>query len=327
MRAFEYAAAASLAEARKLVVEGSVFKGSGIDLLDLMKERIAQPKRVVSLAGIPELAAIEERDGALRIGAGVTLTTLAEDERVQRRFPGLAEAAGEAATPQVRNRATVAGNLLQRPRCWYFRSADFHCAKKGGGECFAVPGRNRFHAIFGSHACPVVHASNLAPVLFVLDARAVIAGPGGERALPVSQLLLDPERPAGPEHALAHGEVVVAVEIPKEADGLATAYAEAREKESFDWALVSAAVGLALTDGKITEARIVLGAVAPIPWRAPDAERALAGKTPGGEAFTAAAEAAFAGARPLSENAFKVPVGKAVVRDALRAAAARNAGR
>jgi xanthine dehydrogenase YagS FAD-binding subunit len=315
-----------LDEARKLAADGSVWKASGLDLLDLMKERIAAPKRVVSLLGLKELAGIEERDGGLRIGAGVTLTQLAEHERVRARFPGLAQAAEEAATPQVRNRATVGGNLLQRPRCWYFRSIDFECAKKGGKECFAVPGRNKFHAIFGNQNCPVVQPSNLAPMLLVLDAKAKVAGPKGERSLGMSELLLMPEKPDGPEHALARDEVILGIEVPKESDGMLTAYAEAREKESFDWALVSASVGLRVKDGKIESARIVLGAVAPIPWRVAEAEKALAGKAPGAEAFAAAAEAAYKDAKPLSENGYKVPLGKAVLRDAL-AAAAKKGGR
>jgi xanthine dehydrogenase YagS FAD-binding subunit len=249
------------------------------------------------------------------------LAAIAASDLVEQHAPALADAALEAATPQIRNRASLAGNLLQRPRCWYLRSADLVCNKKGGKTCPAVGGRNKFHAVFGNPNCPVVHPSNLAPVLWALEARVQVAGSNGAtRSLTMPEFLLMPQQPDGKENGLNTGDVVLGVELPKPSATKGQAYREAREKQSFDWALVSAAVALELSGGKIQSARVVLGAVAPIPWRVEAAERALVGKSPSAEAFRSAAEAAFADAKPLAENGYKVPLGKAVLIDALTAA-------
>jgi xanthine dehydrogenase YagS FAD-binding subunit len=217
----------------------------------------------------------------------------------------VAQAAGEAATPQVRNVATVGGNLCQRSRCWYFRNADFSCLKKGGDTCPAIEGDNRYHAIFGEAKCPTVHASNLGPALVALEATVIVVGPGGARAMSSADFFAtdDVKR----ENALKENEVVIAVEVPA---GWKSAYVEVRERQSFDWPLVSVAVAV-----KDKDARVVLGAVAPRPWRVEAAERALAGGASGEKV----AEAAIAGAKPLSHNAYKVELIKALVPRAIEA--------
>ena len=323
MRPFELCKPASLEEAFQMLTQNATFKAAGIDLLDLMKERVYTPARVVNLGGIAALRGITaDASGAVQIGAGATLAELAAHAVVRKQLAGLADSAEDAATPQVRNRATMAGNLLQKPRCWYYRSADFVCSKRGGSECCALTGRNRYHAIFATGTCPVVHASNIAPALVALDAKVEIQGAKGKRTVALEQLYRVPAKATDAEHTLAADEVILSVQVPT--TKALSAYVESREKESFDWAQVAAAVALTVDGGKIQGARIVLGAVAPIPWRVPKAEAALLGKEPGEAAFHAAAEAAFADATPLSENAYKIQVGKAILIDALTKAAARG---
>jgi xanthine dehydrogenase YagS FAD-binding subunit len=297
----------------------------GVDILDLLKQDLAAPAALVNLKHLPELQGIElTPSGGLRLGAVASLHQVAVHPGVRERFTAIAEAAEQAATPQIRNLATVAGNLLQRPRCWYFRNPLVHCLKKGGTRCYAVSGLNRYNAILGGGPSFIVHPSNLAPALIAFGASAQIAGPSGERTVVLEKFFVPPSVDPTRENDLKPGEIITSVMVPAPAAGTRSAYLEAREKQSFDWPLAAAAVVLETPPRARTVrgARIVMGAVAPVPWRVPDAESALAGAAIDRERARAAAEAALKGAAPLSENAYKIAIAKVIVRRAILRAAA-----
>lgn len=321
MSRLEWTNATSVAEAVAQMQAGAVAKAGGIDLADLLKERLIEPKRLVNLRTVRGLDRIEDGgDEGLRVGALVTLARLADDPLVQRRARALADAAGHAATPQIRNAATLGGNLLQRPRCWYFRSEAFSCLRKGGDRCFAIEGENQHHAIFDNGKCAVVHPSATATALVALGARLLVAGPSGAREVALESIFVRPEEDVTREHRLAPAELVTEVRIPKPAAGAASAYTKLGEKESYDWPLAEVACVIERADGKCARARVVLGAAAPVPWRARDAEAALAGKPLGEASARAAAKAALRGATPLSGNAHKLPIFEAIVRRTILAA-------
>jgi len=327
MRSFELTLPKDLNDAAKQAQAGAVPKAAGIDLIDRMKERIEAPEKVVNLLALRSDTRMNRIDAGLAgisLGSLVTLAQIAENQKILggEAMAVLREAAGEAATPQVRNRATLGGNLLQQNRCWYFRSAAFGCSHNGRAPgCRAIDGENRYHAVLKQTDCNRVHPSNLAPALFVLDAIVTVAGPSGERTFPITQLY--PEIPAAttPEHTLKQGEILVEVRFGNFGTGTRSAYRESREKLSFDWATTAAATRLVVEAGKITDARICLSAVAPVPVLATAAAQSLIGKAPSREAFLAAAKLAYADARPLTHNAYKVQVGQATLVDALVAAA------
>jgi xanthine dehydrogenase YagS FAD-binding subunit len=258
-------------------------------------------------------------DGGLRLGALARLSEVAAHPAVRARYAALAEAAAEAATPQIRNLGTVGGNLLQRPRCWYFRNPDIVCLKKGGRACYAVNGLNRYHAILGGGPSFIVHPSNLAPALIAFGASARLSGPGGERKVVLGQFFALPSIDAMRENVLQPGEIVVEVTLPPPAPSAGSAYLEVREKQSFDWPLVSVAAMLVVDPGskKIHQANVVLGAVAPIPWRSREAEQVLSGAVLDRARAASAAEAALKNARPLPHNAYKVAIARALVRRAV----------
>ena len=304
--------------------EKAVLKAGGIDLLDRLKEGVATPDELVNLLPLrQQLSGIAADAGGLRIGAATTLAELAEAKELQ--GPALAAlrtAADVAATPQIRNRATVAGNLLQQCRCWYLRSAAFGCLHGGKGPiCLAIPGENRYHAVFGVIDCARVHPSNLAPVLLALGAGFTSVLEGKERRRPLAELFPTEPKAQAAEHTLQPGEIVTAIHVPAPASGTRSAYAESREKLSFDWPTSGAAVSLALAGGVITAANIVLGAVAPVPWPRAAAAAMLVGKAPSAELFEQVAKAAYADAEALSQNAYKITIGQGVLRSALHEAA------
>ncbi len=296
----------------------SMAKAGGIDLVAGMKDRIFSPRRLVDLLALENLRAIRVEAGELRIGALATLAMVAEHEAIRQGWAALAEAAGSAATPQVRNVATVGGNLCQRPRCWYFRSPDFHCRRKGGGDCPAENGENQFHALFGGGLCSIVHPSNIAPALSAYGARLRILGPGGERELDVDDFFAVPESDVTRENVLLPQELVVEVRIPVAAG--AGAFLEVRERQTFDWPLVSVAAVGARTGTVVAGVRLCLGAVAPRPWRLPAVETLLNGKEPSEALFRAAGELAVKDARPLAKNKYKIQLVRTIVARALRAA-------
>ncbi len=300
-----------------------IVKAGGIDLMDLMKEGLLAPSEVTSLRLIPGLDAIAPTpDGGLGVGAMVTLARLASDPAIRDRYPALADAAGESASPQIRAVATLGGNLLQRPRCWYFRSADFRCLRKGGGHCYAISGENRYHAIFDNRFCAIVHPSTSATALVALGAEVELTdADGGTRRLALEDFFVGPDRDVQRENDLRTGELLTAVLLPS-VTGLRMKHLKLAQKDSFDWPLADVAVVLDLdASGVCRRASIVLGAAAPTPWRAHAAEAALNGKATDVASAAEAGRAALEGAAPLSGNAYKAPMFEALVKRAVLAAA------
>jgi xanthine dehydrogenase YagS FAD-binding subunit len=304
-----------------------VLKAGGIDLLDLLKENLLAPRTVVSLAAIPGLDTIVEHDGgSLRIGPMVTLAALAEHPLVLRRCPIVADAARGSASPQIRHVATLGGNLLQRPRCWYFRAAEFRCLRKGGGHCFAISGENQYHAIFDNRPCAIVHPSTIATAAVALHAEVELANAAGTvRRVLLENFFVPPGRDIHRENDLNPREILTAILVPSLPASMRMAHVRQGERDSFDWPLADVAVALDLTaDGRCRRASIILGAAAPVPHRAKASEVALAGKRIDEDSAKAAARAALDGATPLAKNAYKLPLFEALVRRAILAAVTRQ---
>ncbi|MGW3352760.1 FAD binding domain-containing protein [Nonomuraea rubra] len=317
MREFAYVRAASVAEAVGL--EGPVtYLAGGTNLFDLMREEVERPERVVDISRLP-LSAVEDLpDGGLRLGALARNAHVAADDRVRRRYPVLARALLNGASPQLRNRATVGGNLLQRTRCRYFYDLGAACGKRSpGAGCDALDGLNRGHAVLGaSGSCVAVHPSDMCVALAALGATVNLTGPGGDRSVPVADFHLLPGETPDVETVLRAGELVTSVDLPPWPHVRGT-YVKVRDRASYAFALVSAAVLLHVENGRIATARIALGGVAPKPWRAYAAEELLAGAPPDERIFAEAARAAVAGARPLGHNAFKIELAARLVRRTL----------
>jgi xanthine dehydrogenase YagS FAD-binding subunit len=322
MPGFEWCDPGSVEEALARLGPAALPKAGGIDLMDRLKERLEAPSRLVNLRRVRGLDAVRESDGLVELGPLVTLARLAADPLVRARLPAVAAAAQQAATPNVRNAATLGGNLLQRPRCWYFRREAFPCLRKGGGSCFAREGRNAYHAVFENDPCAAVHASDTAVALVAHGARAVVAGRGGSREVALEDLFVPTREDVTREHRVAAGELLVAVRVPAPGPGVRSAYLKLAERASADWPLASAAVVLDVADGVCRRASVVLGAAAAVPWRARAAEAALAGKRLDAAVAAAAAQAAVEGATPLRENGYKVQLLEVATRRALLAAAA-----
>jgi xanthine dehydrogenase YagS FAD-binding subunit len=324
VKAFAYARPASVADALRLHAErpaASLYKAGGIDLLDRLKEHLDQPERVIALDGIPEHGRIELGAGGLRLGAGVTLAGLAEHAGVRAQYAALAESARDAASPQIRNQATLIGNLLQRPRCWYFRDSSLVCIKKGGATCYAIAGDHRYHAIFGGGPSFIVHPSNCAVALLAFGAALEIESLRGRRSAALADFFTLPTVDVQRENNLAAGELVTAVTAPAPASGTRSAYLEVRERAQFDWPLAAVAAVLELDGKTVRAARIVLGAAAPIPWRSEAAEQALVGATLSDQVARAAGAAAIRGATPLPGTRYKLPIFETLVARAILAAA------
>jgi xanthine dehydrogenase YagS FAD-binding subunit len=316
MNRFELVRAQTTQQARDLAAEkaGSVLKAGGIDVIDHLKEHLLEPPRVVDLKTIPGLDKITaEGDGSLRIGALVTLAKVAASTAIRKTHPALALACAEAASPQVRNVATIGGNVLQRPRCWYYRLESYKCVKKGGDVCFAVAGENRYHVLFGGGPAYPPHPSNAAVPLVAYGASFVLDGPQGGRVVAAGDFFLLPAQDPTRENALQPGELLKEIRVPAAA-GWKSAYYEVRERAAFDWPLVSTAIALKVAGGVVKEARVVLGQVATIPWRSAAAEQALVGKPVNAAGAEAAGKAAVEGAQPMSDNGYKVDLAATLVR-------------
>jgi xanthine dehydrogenase YagS FAD-binding subunit len=283
-----------------------------------MKEGVSSPKTVVSIAEIPGHDRIEAGPPAT-IGALATLARIADDPGLRQSYPALAQAAGGAATPQIRHMATLGGNLCQRPRCWYYRLEDFDCRKKGGAECFARDGENRYLAIFDTDLlCCCIHPSAAGTSLLAYGATLDVVGPNGRRTLPIDQFFHRPTKDALRENTLAPGEIVAGVSLAAPAAGARSVYRKLKEKESFDWPLIETCVALRLDGGVVRDARVVFGSVAPTPYRSRAAEALLEGARPDDALARRVAEAAVAEAKPLTQNAYKVTLAKVELERALR---------
>lgn len=316
MKAFEYLVAENLDVALARYAEGaSALKAGGVDLLARMKERLETPETVLSIGSVKDLAYVkEEGKGAIRIGCLTTLADMGRSELLAKKAAALHQTAGEAATPQVRETATLGGNLCQRPHCWYFRGAEFACLKKGGHTCFAPEGENQYHAIIGGGPCFIVHPSNCAVALVAMDAELVLATARGERTVKAADFFVLPSQSLQTENILAKGEIVKEAVIPSPPER--SAIVELREKQSFDWPLVIAAAAQVKRRW-----RVCLGAVAPVPWLSEAASKVLGGGRITEKQAAQAGEAAAAEASPLSGNGYKVQQVKAAVKRALIAAA------
>lgn len=321
MKSFEFAEARSVEEAVAQLGPGVALKAGGVDLLDRMKDGIDAPRRLVNLRQVAGLDGIRDDQGALVLGPLVTVAALEAHAEVKKRFAALHEAAAHVATPQIRNMATLGGNLVQRPRCWYFRNADFHCRKKGGDTCFAIGGENQYHAVIGNGRCAIVHPSTLATALVAYGATLKLVGKKGERALPLEEFFVLPDHDPTRENVLGADEMIVEVRLPAPAPGTRAAFHKQTEKESFDWPLADVAVVLEMSGRTCKRASVVLGAAAPVPWRAKTAEAILGGRVVDEHAAEAAANAALQGATPLAQNGYKLPIFRAVVRRTILAAA------
>lgn len=319
MKAFRHANATGLQDAVALASaarrdgERASYAGGGSDLLGMVKERITEPDLVVSLKTVAGQDQVEKVDGGgVRIGGLITLDALSRHPLVRDRFAVLAEAAGTVATPQIRNVGTLAGNLTQRPWCWYYRNG-FDCYKAGGNQCFSATGENQFHAIFGGGPSFIVHPSDTAVALVALGATFDVVGPGGTRSVPAADFFALPSADPARENVLGEDELLAGVELPAARSGTRSAYHKVMDRDAWTHAVVSAAVVLDLDGEVCRRARIVLGGVAPTPWRGPDAEAVLVGQRVTSAVAARAAEVAVAGARPLSKNGYKVPLTQGVV--------------
>jgi xanthine dehydrogenase YagS FAD-binding subunit len=290
-----------------------------------MKADLLAPEQLIDIKRLVDLDDdITEGPDGLTIGALATLAEIEDDPLVRALCPALAQAAALAATPQLRNMATIGGNLLQRPRCWYFRDPDIDCWLKGGDDCPAREGENQLHAIFDVSPCVAVHPSDPATALVALDAVVRLRGSQGERELPVADFFAPPTTERRRETVLAADELIVALRIPQQGDGARSTYLKAMERKVWAFALVSVAASLRMEGNRIANARLVLGGAANVPWRSGAAEHMLTGAEPTDDLFTQAAEAALADARPLRENGYKVPLASALIRRALQTVTARD---
>ncbi len=335
MNPFAYVSPTSIDEALTLLPSGG-WRGQedggsrplagGTDLITLLKSGLATPDRLVDVKRLEGLPAGIAADGAggVTLGALTTLTGIERSSLLEARYSALPQAAAVAATPQLRNMATVGGNLLQRPRCWYFRNPHLDCWLKGGDGCPAAEagGQNQLHALFDTGPCHAVHPSDLATALHALDAAVRLRGPGGARTLPIEDFFAPPEDERRTETVVRADELLLDVRLPAPPEGTRSTYLKAMDRKIWAFALVGVAAVLRLDGRRIVHARISLGGVATVPWRARAAERLLLGADAGGALFERAAEASLEGAAPLAHNAYKLPIARALVGRALTALAA-----
>lgn len=319
MNNFKLAQPQNIEQAASLLADKKVFlMAGGTDLLDEIKNEVIHPDVVVDLKSIPDLAYIQRTDGTVRIGAMTHVSELAGNQMIKTSYPVLHEAALSLATPQLRNVGTVGGNLCQRPRCWYYRDPQVECRKKGGSRCYASRGRNRYHAILGGGICHIVYPSDLAPALISLDAEATIATANGSRTVPLEEFYTLPRVDVQKENILKANEILKEVKIPPPKNEQKSTYVKLKERGTWDFALVSAAVCGIVSGKTFKEIKIVLGGVAPIPWRLEKAENLLKGNPVTDDVVKQAAKEALSDARPLNENVYKqdlaaIAVSKAVL--------------
>ena len=323
MRAFDYVSPTSARQAASLLSstwgQTEILAG-GTDLLALMKEDVVTPKRLVNIKEIKELSGVNATNG-LRIGALTTLAEIAENDAVRQTYPALAEAVHEAASPQIRNMATIGGNLCQRPRCWYFRNGMGLLPKDESSKDLVDVGDNRYHAILGNDGpAKFVSPSTIVPVLIAYGAELQLEGPKGQRSVSLQDFYVIPKTENEREHKLQPNEILTRITLPS-LKGQKVAHYEIRQKAAFDWPLAVAAVSLEMDGSTVQSARVVLGHVAPIPWISPEAAAALKGQKITEDTTQKAADAALANAKPLSQNAYKVQLARVAVKRAILKAA------
>jgi len=328
MRPFEYVSPNNKTQAVSLLAatwgKTEILAG-GTDLLALMKDDVVSPRRLVNIKDIKDLQGVSSSAQGTRIGALTTLGDLVDDTRVRKNYPALAEALIEVASPQIRNRATIGGNLCQRPRCWYFRNGFGLLPKDESGKELVAAGENRYHAILANDGpAKFVSPSTIVPILIAYGARIRLEGPKGKRELALEKFFVVPKAEGEREHDLRPNEIVTEVLLPP-APGVQAANYEIRQKEAFDWPLAVAAVALRMSGSNVQSARVVVGYVAPVPWLSSEAEKFLTGHPVNQETAQKAALAALSGAKPLSDNAYKVQLARVAVKRAILKAASGGA--
>ncbi len=326
MRPFEYLEPGSLDEAVALLSHpghgsrpehGSRPIAGGTDLLSEMKEGVLSPARLVGLSHVPGLAGVEVTEDGLTIGAMTTIAEIAAHPIIGSRYGALTQAAATLATPHIRNVGTLGGNLCQRPRCWYYRHPLIPCLKKGGDRCYALAGASKYLCILGGDRCYIVHPSDTAVALVALGASVEVHGPGGARRMPVEELFAGPSVDVTRENVLGDGELVTRVHVPEPPEGARSIYLKAREREAGDFALASVAAAMRPLGSIVAAARVVLGGVAPVPYRAHRTEEYLEGRSMTEVDGAVAGRLAVEGATPMKDNAYKVPLAANLVKRAV----------
>ena len=321
MYGFEFVNAKSVDDAGiHLTENGTVANiiAGGTDLLSELKQGTISPQRLVSLQGLGYLRRIVVDSQGAKIGAMTTIAEIAAHPVIRSHYTALAQACDAVATPQIRNVGTLGGNLCQRPRCWYYRSPLFDCRKKGGTECFAIDGANKFHAIFDNAACPIVHPSDAAVALSALDASVTVASPNEIRSLHIQDFFSSSNDDVTTENVLGEGEILLQIVIPTPSPNSRSIFLKAKERQAMDFALASVALSVDVVDDVVASARVALGGVAPVPYKAADAEQALAGKPVSDIDAGAIGQAAVRDATPLSDNGYKVHLASGLVARAVR---------
>ena len=328
MNGFEFISTRSVEDAGELLANGKSTQiiAGGTDLLGEIKQGTTRPERLVSLQGVDDLRGVKIYDEGAIIGSMTTLGEVADSDVIRRRYRALSEACDSVATPQIRNVGTLGGNLCQRPRCWYYRSPHFDCRKKGGDDCFALEGASKFHAVFDTDVCPSVHPSDTAVALIALDARVLLISTDGARMLPVEDFYISPSADATRETVMERGEILAEIVIPTVSPNSRSVFVKAKERQAMDFALASVAMSLGVVGDTVLDARVILGGVAPMPFRARAVEQALAGSSSGEIDTVRVGQLAVEGARPLADNAYKVRLASGLVSRALRVLLKDNTG-
>ena len=325
MKSFENIDAKSVKEAVGLLHKFQQQKkvaavvGGGSEYLQLMKDHVVEPDYLINLKTIPGLDYIKEERGGFRIGALAKLADLEEHAAIREKLLILSDAAGDAASPQIRNAGTIAGNLCQRPFCWYFRSSNFTCLRKGGQLCYTVTGDGRFHAILGAGPSYIVHPSDTAPALVALRAQVKIVGPAGEKTIPLEKFFVLPSVDYKRENILNPGEIVSEIYVPTPKAVSKGFHHKVRERLAWDHAIVAVDTIIESSGGMVRDARVVMGGVAPIPWRAAKAEEFLRGKRLDETTAKQTGEIALEGAKPLKDNIYKVKLAQDLIQRGLLA--------
>ncbi|HYG24528.1 MAG TPA: FAD binding domain-containing protein [Verrucomicrobiae bacterium] len=315
MNAFQYASATSPASARELLGDNGAYLGGGNDVLNRMKDYLVEPKTLVNVKTLG-LNRIEPGPTAWKLGATVTVAELEDHSELKRVFPGLQQAAAEVGSRQIRNVATIAGNLSQHSRCWYYRHRDTVCLKKKGDLCYARHGENKYHSLFSGNTCISPVVSNLSIALAVLDATVVVFSGGQEKRMTIPEFYAKAWENPLAHNSLNAGDLVVRVEVPVQ-PSQKSAYQQISEKASFDWALVSCSVSATVNGRQLSSVRIALGAISPVPHMVKAANDFLQGKTLDEATADEAARLLLARAEPMEHNGYKVPMARALVRRTL----------
>lgn len=315
MKPFEYVSAQTPQSAAELVAGSGRYLAGGIDILGELKDQLLEAKRLVNIKSLPDMREIKPGAQSWSIGANVTLAELAAHEGVRKTFAGLAEAAADVGSPQIRNVATLGGNLAQHSRCWYYRHRDVRCLKEGGSTCYAREGENKYHSLFSGNPCISPTPSNLAIALAALEATVAVQRAGKVVTLSIPSLYENAWSNPLAHNSLAPSDLILRVEIPVRQTR--SAYLQVSEKHDFDWALVSCSAAARVEGRKLSGARIVLGQVAPIPYRSDEADKFLEGKSLDEGVAAQAADLLLKGATPFEHNAYKVPLAHALIRRTL----------